>query len=177
MQADGANNVIFHLSLWTCKEQVPGGELEGGVAFPSGLQDFVSLSRTMDIIYTSLLDVNHKEVSPQTSFRLSHCLWLRLKATATLHLLLPRTFLHGHQQPTEGHWRLSGILPGRHHRRPTLSQWVLAVQVGTLQQDLRVLKCPALGREEQNPARAHSDCAAPECWIPEGPTWQHAPWW
>lgn len=112
MQADGANNVIFHLSLWTCKEQVPGGELEGGVAFPSGLQDFVSLSRTMDIIYTSLLDVNHKEVSPQTSFRLSHCLWLRLKATATLHLLLPRTFLHGHQQPTEGHWRLSGICQG-----------------------------------------------------------------
>lgn len=66
----------------------------------------------MDIIYTSLLDVNHKEVSPQTSFRLSHRLWLRLKATATLHFLLLRTFLHGPQQPTKGHWHSSGICQG-----------------------------------------------------------------
>lgn len=50
--------------------------------------NILSLSRTMDIIYTSFLEVYHKEVSPKTSSRLSHGLQPRLKATATVHLLL-----------------------------------------------------------------------------------------
>lgn len=68
-------------------KQVPEGELEGGVAFPAGLQGFVSLRRTMDIIYTSFLEVYHKEVSSQNSFRLSHHLEPGLKARAMVHVL------------------------------------------------------------------------------------------
>lgn len=47
----------------------------------------------MGIIYTLFLEGYHKEVSPQTSFGLPHHLEPRLKATATVHLLLLRAFL------------------------------------------------------------------------------------
>lgn len=75
----------------------------------------------MDIIYTSFLEVYHKEVSPQTSFRLSHHFQLRLKATAMQHLLLLRAFLCGHDNPSEDTGTPSGIRAGGSHLRLILT--------------------------------------------------------
>lgn len=51
----------------------------------------------MGIIYTSFLEVYHKEVSPETSFRLSRFLQPKVKAMAMIHLLFLKGFLCGQQ--------------------------------------------------------------------------------
>lgn len=115
--AGGTNNVIFHPLLHTRNKQVPKGSLEGGVAFPSGLQHFVSLSRTMDIIYTLFLEVYHKEVSPQTSFRLSP----RLQPQPRSIYRSWEPFSAASDNPPEDTGTPSGIRAGRSHLRLTLT--------------------------------------------------------
>lgn len=63
----------------------------------------------MDIIYTWFLEVYHKEVNPQASSRLSHCLQPRLKVTATVHLLLLRASSVATDTPPKDTGTPSGI--------------------------------------------------------------------
>lgn len=110
-QAGGTNNGVFHVSLCTCNKQVPKGLLEGGVAFPSGWQHSVCVSRTMDIIYASFLKVCHKTMSPQGSSRLSPCLQKPQPGPFTA----PQTLLCGQLWPTEGHRHAKWTRTGWNH--------------------------------------------------------------